>query len=210
MIKQVFKGKLLTRTKVKNNILKIWDKTLPDERFDWYKDAKEFAINEVAQIISLEHSNQPKYSTYNINKACGIIAALSPLKTWEQNKKIAIEFVLTENCGHIQQFKNKALDILKSSGTDEEILSILKGKKISSFYCNIRYPQQCTNITIDRHALSIALNTWITDEDYRGITQNQYDFFVDCYKLASQKVNVSPLLMQSATWVRWRKIKTNY
>jgi hypothetical protein len=110
----------------------------------------------------------------------------------------------------MKQFKDKAKRIIESDGSDEQILAILNGRKISSFYLNIKYPNKANNVTIDRHALSIALGYWVTDEDYRGMTANQYNFFVQCYTLAAMKVETTPLLMQSSTWVRWRKIKTEF
>lgn len=197
-VKQVFKGNTLTRTIVKNNILRIWDMTDEIERHDWYKNA-----NSLAKVLS---------DVYNIpqRKVVGIIAALSPLKTWEQNLVLARDFIINKDCGHMGMYLDKARDILNSSGTDEEILDILNGRKISSFYLNIMYYESANYITIDRHALSIALGYWITDEDYAGMTAAQYEFFVQCYILAATKVNVLPLRMQSATWVKWRKIKKDY
>ena len=118
--------------------------------------------------------------------------------------------MLTGDCGHMGAFKNKALNIIRSNGTDESIKNILSGNKITSFYLNIMYPDRISEVTIDRHALSIALGYWITEEDYAGMTDAQYNFFVECFTLAANKVGVKPLLMQSATWVKFRKIKKNY
>lgn len=195
---QVFKGQVLSRTRVKNNILRIWEMTDSSERVDWYGEA-----NEWAEILSSS-------TGISKSKVCGVIASLSPVKTWEQNLKIAKDMIMTGDCGHMKQFKNKAKAILLSEGKDKEILSILNGNKISAFYINIRYPQRKTEVTIDRHALSVALGQWIREEDYAGMTSKQYEFFSECYTLAADKVKVAPLLMQSATWVKWRKIKTNY
>lgn len=205
-VKQVFKGKTLTRTVVKNNILRIWGMTDETERHDWYKNA-----NVLAKIIA---GTMPAYNYQgkltNMRKVVGIIAALSPLKTWEQNLVLAREFLKSGTCGHMGQFVQKATDILNSSGTDEDILDILNGRKITSFYLNIMYYESANYITIDRHALSVALGYWVTEEDYAGMTAAQYDFFVQCYCLAAAKVDVLPLRMQSATWVKWRKIKRDY
>jgi hypothetical protein len=202
---QTFKGKELSRTKVKNNILKIWDLTETSERFNWYQDANDFCTN---FENSLELLHQPKNRIHSI--ACGVVAALSPVKTWSQNKKCAIKMMETGDCGHMKQFKDKAFRIMQSDGSDDQILSILNGRKISAFYLNIKHPDVANNVTIDRHALSIALGYWTTDEDYQGMTATQYNFFVQCFILAAVKVGVSPLLMQSATWVKFRKIKADY
>lgn len=198
MTTQLFKGETLTRTKVRNNILKVWEMTDQDERKDWYGEALEWA-----QVIATVNEVQ-------LSKVVGVIAALSPRKNWNQNLTCARDMVVTGNCGQMELFKDKARRILESDGTDETILSILNGNKIQAFYLNIRYPKDSTVTTIDRHALSVALGRWTTDEDYTGITDNQYAFFVHCYEQASDKVGVSPLLMQSATWTKWRKIKQNY
>lgn len=202
-----FKGEKLTRTKVTNRILKMWGLCEEDERFDWYQDANKFATHLAIKNVRI---GVLKKDSRLIPKIVGVVAALSPVKTWEQNKKIAVDLVETGDCGHMKQFKNKAKEILKSDGSDEQILAILKGRKISSFYLNIMYPHKANHVTIDRHALSISLGKWVKDEDYSGMTANQYEFFVQCYIGAAMKAKVSPLLMQSATWVRFRKIKRDY
>ena len=38
-----FKGQKITRTKCKNNILKIYNQTSEDERYDWYQEANDYA-----------------------------------------------------------------------------------------------------------------------------------------------------------------------
>lgn len=196
-MKQVFKTKQLTRTKAVNNILKIWNLTSDADRYDWYNEALTFAKTFTANELE-------------VNKFCGLIACFSPLKTWEQNKKLAADFWYTGNCGHMESFKSKGRQILASQGTEKEILKILKGAKISSFYLNIRYPDKAISLTIDRHALAIALGRNIGDREY-AMTAKQYKFFSDCYRHAAAKVNVNPLIMQSATWVIWRRIKkTNF
>lgn len=207
MVHQIFKGENLTRTKVKNNILKIWDLTGETERYNWYGEAYLYATTLAIDIELLSGTTD---TTANLNKAVGVLAALSPIKTWEQNIKCACQMILTGNCGHTKLFVDKAQEILNSDGSDETILNILNGRKISAFYLNIRYPEKANNITIDRHALSIGLGRWTTNEDYQGMTAKQYEFFVQCYILAAMQVGVTPLLMQSATWVKWREIKTDY
>ena len=205
MVTQIFKGTPLTRTKVKNNILKIWDLADESEKFNYYQDAHDFCKR---FENSLELLHQPKKLTHSI--ACGVVAALSPVKTWNQNKLCTINMLETGDCGHMKQFKDKAKRIINCDGSDEAILEILNGRKISAFYLNIKYPNLANNLTIDRHALSIALGYWTTNEDYQGMTAHQYNFFVQCFTLAAIKVGVSPLLMQSATWVKFRKIKKDY
>ena len=93
---------------------------------------------------------------------------------------------------------------------DAAILEVLKGDKISAFFLNIRYPDSAISVTIDRHALSMCFNQWLTDEQVRTMTPQQYKFFEECYRWTAAKLNVNPLLLQSATWVVWRRIKKQY
>ena len=198
---QQFKGKQLTYTKVKNNILRVWNVATNDDKFNWYQNAYDQAVRIVESV-----DNELPIEDSSIIKVVGVIASLSPLTKWSVNLEKAEEFVNTGNCKHIGQFKRKAKAIIESDGNPDTVCDILSGNKITSFFLNILRPHDSTFITIDRHALSIALGYKINPEDYQGITKNQYDFFVKCYVLAAEKVGVPPLLMQSATWVRFRKL----
>ena len=196
--KQIYKGEILTRTKVKNNILGFYLNSSQEDRRDWYGDAHNFA-----------KSLAGRYNI-SVSKSTGVIAALSPVKTWSQNMICAEKMIAVGQSHHMRQFEDKAKRILSSSGSDKSILAILRGSKISSFYLNILYPTNTENITIDRHALSVSLGKWTTDADYQGMTKTQYQFFVDCFKYTAKQIEISPLLLQSSTWEAFRKIKSNY
>jgi hypothetical protein len=131
------------------------------------------------------------------------------MKFWEQNKLLAAQLVSTGRAGHMKVFVNKALAIGRAD-SESDILRILSGKKIQAFYLNIRYPEKVINLTIDRHALSVALGHWSTPEEYTGMTVKQYAFFSECYRHAAAKLGVTPLLVQSATWLVWRRIKASW
>ena len=192
--KQIYKGEILTRTKVKNNILGFYLNSSQEDRRDWYGDAHNFA-----------KSLAGRYNI-SVSKSTGVIAALSPVKTWSQNMICAEKMIAVGQSHHMKAFEDKAKRILSSSGSDKSILAILRGSKISSFYLNILYPTNTEN----RHALSVSLGKWTTDADYQGMTKTQYQFFVDCFKYTAKQIEISPLLLQSSTWEAFRKIKSNY
>lgn len=200
MKKQVYKGTELSRTKTVNNIVRTYLEASETDRFDWYLDAHNYAI-----YLS---------KTFNVSVivASGVISALSPVKQWEQNKKLAYEFIKSRGAsgGHMKQFLEKARLILETATTEQDAITILNGRKIVSFFLNILHPNDESRVTIDRHALSVAVGFWVTDEYYSGMTKLQYNFFVQCYIKASQKLKVSPLLVQSATWVYFRKNKQDF
>ena len=192
---QVFKNKKVSRVRAVKNILAIWDESKEIEQYDWYQVAYENAVINTSGKES------------DVNKYCGLLACFSPLKSWDQNIKLANEYWLTGDCGHMKSFKAKAARIMASEGTENEILKILNGQKISSFFLNIRYPEKSIHITIDRHAVAIIFGKPLTDKEMSGITAKQYLFFSSCYRHAATKIGVNPLVMQSATWLTWRRLK---
>jgi len=195
--KQIFKGKTLFKTRVVNHILRVYNDSTFDFNTDWYVGASDLAKSMSAQ--------------YGVDylKVCGIIAALSPLKTWAENQKIANTFLAKGEARHTRMMTNKAKAILNNVDDNQvaSILAILNGNKIQNFFLNIAFPLGNEAVTIDRHALSICLNRSIVQKDYVGITDLQYNFFVSCFIEASDLANVRPSQMQSITWEKWRELK---
>lgn len=193
----------LSRTQVKNNIVRIWMKASPEDKKNWYKEA--FTIS---KRMSEDYD-------IDVMKVCGVIAALSPLKTWKKNIELAEDFLQTGRCGHMTTLLGKAERIvyLGDNPTTEEVESILNGDKIRAFFINIynhdnRIKDHADRITVDRHAVKIAtmINTDI-------VTKAQYRWLVQCYEYASKYIqrlegdpSITPQQVQSGTWCAYRKI----
>ena len=185
----------MTKTIISNRIIKMYHQaTIEETNRDWYTYENE-QINILAERYKLP-----------ANKIAGIHSALSPRKEWQLNKRIAIDLITTNTCGHMKVFVKKAKDILHTGTSDVDILGILKGRKISSFYMNILYPDSSNKVTIDRHAIAVALGRTATDKEL-SLTDKQYTFFEDCYKRASDKLGIRPSLLQSITWEAWKRLK---
>jgi len=202
MEQQIIKSEVWTRTQVRNNILKVWDATTENDRFDWYGKARNFAID-------LTFHNMPQVT---VTKACGVIAALSPMVSWKRNMLLAEHIIMNperwEKLGCLKSNARKAYEIINSlNGSEDAILKILHGRKTSAFFLNILYPEKAISLTMDRHAISIAMGRKITKDEtkYFQLTAGQYKFLVECYRWTAAKLGVNPLLLQSATWVLWRR-----
>jgi len=188
----IFKANKLSRTTVKNNILNTYRSS--KDNSNWYAEALEFCTE-----VAIDNKVQ-------INSVVGVVSALSPRKNWIMNKKIAVDLIKTNDCGHMKVFVQKARDCL-TSNTDKQILKVLNGKKISSFYLNIRYPDRIGTVTIDRHAIAVAIGRTATNEEL-SLTDKQYKFFEDTYKYTAQMLGITPQLLQSITWETWRVNKS--
>ena len=86
-----------------------------------------------------------------------------------------------------------------------EIIKILNGRKIRSFYQNILGFKNV--LTIDRHAANIAHKKF---DSKRRLTDKQYTEIENNYFKASRILNINPVLLQSITWQYFRTVKDQY
>jgi len=188
-----------SRTKIRNNILKVYKVSVNSEQNDWYREAHQFGV-EVSSFLK-------SFKNYDVtvNQVLGIVSALSPLKEWEKNKEIAVDFILTGDCGHMGANKRKARAILNCDGSDDKILEILSGPKTSRFYMNMMYPDG-TGVTVDRHAIAIAIGRTATNKE-QALTPKAYTFIEKCYIMTAETLGLDPLHLQSITWQAWKRIK---
>lgn len=189
-----FKGNILETKSAVKNIISVYNQNNGRYNGQWYYIAHTFA-DELAQLSGL-----------SIEQTSGIIAALSPLKSWDENRKLALSYVTKKKAGHTAKMVKKCHMICTTKDVSE-IADILNGNKITSFFLNILYPDQETHVTIDRHAISIVLGYSVTDNF--STTNNQYEWFVNCYRIAAKKIGISPVTLQAITWDIWRSDKKN-
>lgn len=182
----------------------VYTKTCVDNIIDAFHNGNRDDLNWYSRAYGLAHQMASQTTNVTVRQACGVIAALSPLKSWKENLSLAEQFVIQRKFeGHTKLCVHKAKRIL-SVDTMPEILDILNGEKIKSFFLNMYLYRENTGATIDRHAIEIALGKRITDH---RITLKQYQFFEKCYLLASNYEDVLPHQLQAVTWEYWRKHK---
>lgn len=127
------------------NILTALERVRPTSRKKdrlWYQEA-----NESAYFLQRRTSATP-------DQAAGIIAALSPAMSYARNLQLARTLIRTGDCNH-QYSSNtrKAQRILQGEAPTD----VLGGNKVRAFYHNISKPTTEGHVTIDRHALQVAL-----------------------------------------------------
>ena len=197
-MKQIFKGKELTRRKVVNNILRYYELS-NGAGMKWYDEA-----NELAQEVA-------EKTGHSLMNVAGVIAALSPQTSWELNKVYLVRFMrdglkAKANTG---ANKVKALKCLNAS-TVEEIKVILNGNKTTNFFLNILFPDVDGIATIDRHAVAICIQR---PKGAKAIsegvvlTDKQYLFFESCYVSAAKELGIKALELQAITWVSYRLVR---
>lgn len=176
-----------------SNVLAVYNGASADamrEGLSWYLDAHNFA-----RILDPE----------NVARAAGIIAALSPMNGWENNKRKAAQLYAQNGdgtgCGLTRNVA-KAVRIFNG----EKPLDVLNGDKVTAFYRTILDPTGDIDPVIDRHAFDIAVGER-TDEKRRGALSRKgvYNDFANVYREAARIAGIGSAQMQAITWVAWRE-----
>jgi hypothetical protein len=206
MKKQLYRGEMLTALKCVNSIIRFYNlatSTELTEGLRWYIDANEYC-RELAARFNI-----------SIHQAAGIIAAFSPQAGWTENKRYAVSFLINPKNilrSRVQVKKAKKILTLSSEADIYNAQTVADAAfKTKSFFLNILNPDVATDVTIDRHAIAVCLqspdHTFALDASYAKYTKAQYDFFQTCYIRAAAKLDILPHQLQAITWLAYRRLR---
>ena len=174
------------------NILRVFDAATPrqwQQGMTWYSRAHALAIE-------LDPA-EPR-------RAAAVIAVLSPLKPWKENARLArkayAEGGLTG--GTLGDHVAKVNRLLRDREDPDVVVS---GKKVTAFFEGIASNGRGSIVCVDRHAHDIAMGRRYSESE-RKINNNLYDAISRAYVRAAKQCGVSPMQMQSTTWVIWREV----
>ena len=193
---------LIDHEKMIYNISSVYrdaDKTQHAEGLLWYSDAQKAAHN-----IAVKY-DVPVYI------AVAVIAALSPNNKWARNlvnaDALIGAFVNGDGIDSVKvstyhKMKAKAWDILAARPSYNGAKDMLKGQKITSFFCDIMGE---FNVTIDGHARNIAYGERVgLTDDRTNIGVREYRALQAAYEEAARRVGLMPYQLQAITWRVWR------
>lgn len=191
----------MTDTPKVSNVLAVYNLASGREMregLSWYLDAHNYAH-------MLAGGNRGRFGhDAKVARAAGVIAALSPLNGWENNKRCArILFERNGDGTGLGLYRNVAKAEAIYAGADP--LDILGGFKVRAFYQTIHNPQGDFDPVIDRHAFDIAVGE-VTDDKRRATLSRKgvYHDFAHVYREAATIAGIGPAQMQAVTWVTWR------
>lgn len=168
------------------NIISTWNLATPeqiDRGRGWYPHARE-----LAELMS----------EGNVRAGAGVIAALSPQKSWEQNVRIAERsFEMGQVRGNVRDACVKAENIML--GFDP--LDILPDdSKTWNFFRCIIDPADPEPVVIDRHAHDIAVGEIYGSRD-RGLSnKRRYATIAHAYREAARRLDEIPSVVQAVSW----------
>lgn len=169
----------------------------------WYESA-----NIIAELLAKRYG----YSTAQI---AGVLSALSPQVLWETSvrdtERILIGFRAELPPKEItvstyKQNKEKCFRILEGK---PEVFSVedqfTKGTKTHAFYWNILAPTGTMHVTVDRHAIGVALASHRSDHLKLRITPKRYINLSMAYVKAAHVLGyATPATLQATCWVAYR------
>jgi hypothetical protein len=190
-----------TREVMAGRVQAFFDRATPELRRAgeaWYPDAR----NEAARLA--------KEYGISTQQAAGVIAALSPLREWAENKGDAERLLRSVVNGTadpaiaklLQANVDKAVAIAKGADP-RDVLWSGEGYKVRSFYSNISDPTS-REATIDTHMLRILLaDNSIRSKDYDKIAGNKgrYDAFRQAIFDVADKARIPPAATQAIVWL---------
>lgn len=146
-------------------------------------------------------------------QVAGVIAVLSPGVFWSYQIKTTKDFVLAvlagedvtgEGFAYYNRNRAKAVRIINGEDPDR----VVSGPKVTAFYRNILSKGTDDNVTIDRHALRVALGGDYTPNQISAFLKPYSDLAAQAYRLVAAALNLSPAELQAVCWVWW-KSRTN-
>jgi len=186
------------------SIIAVFEQATEDELnhgLTWYNEAKQ-----ECQVMA------DKYQL-PLRIVVGVVAALSPTNKWSRNLIDASNMlkVYTDG-GYVEStspctyktMRDKAWSILQTNPhSDDDVLFILKGPKISDFFACIMGHDVCV---IDGHAWCIANNDRRTMQEVPNIGKKLRCDIQAAYSEAGKEKGLTAFQMQATTWVTWKRI----
>jgi len=174
-------------------ILAIYDEATESEHIDgagWYP-----AANDIARLVG-------DIGGWSADAGAGIIAALSPQCSWDENIVRALAFANGETVGAFSDALSKAERI----AAGESPADVLGGRKVRSFYRNIVGHESA--VTIDRHAVAIVFGRSLSNAETKLLGRaGTYTVIASAYRAAARRLGIAPSTLQAITWLAWRRIK---
>jgi len=179
-------------------LLAFKNETKALEALSWYDYAGRFCAE-----LDKDHS-LPQGTT------AGVVAALSPLNTWECQVKFT-PGIISHAVQLLHEGKSPyhAIHLSFSSNKDkaarilcgEAPLDVLGGDKVRNFFRNLTGDWEA--VTIDRHAISITGFT-SKSADTGKLTSGVYSRLAFAFSSAAKSIGIAPAECQALTWCYWR------
>lgn len=139
-----------------------------------------------------------------VRHAAGIIAALSPMTTWEGNLRDAANLARRKRTTFTTYPANVSKAKLIRRGASPE--SVLGGHKVTSFFRLIYDPTNDYDVCVDRHAVKVCTeHQWIDDRESAQYLRVCYHNCAEAYRNVAKALGILPHQAQAISWIVQRE-----
>jgi hypothetical protein len=218
----------MTTNPLTRNITATFRAASPEDRVngrDWYQRARTLA--EYLASTYEPADGEDSWAPGAVERAAGVIAALSPRLAWRKNVEYAkmayrlfystpgVKHPLQSQAVFLQSIPTLKANALKAFRilSGEESDDVLGGPKVRAFYFTIVNPSDPRAVVVDRHAVDVAFGE-VLDDARRGVAlgrKGAYDSVSALYRRAAVVISRetgqewTPAEIQATTWTYWRR-----
>lgn len=147
-------------------------------------------------------------------QAAALVASVSPRMPWERNIEAAQVIYKAAKAGlapdnvkvcTFNANKRLAFQIAVLDKTADRAIDYLKGPKTKAFACNLA--GDYSQVTVDGHALNIAMSTSNSLDNTPSIGGKQYHYVAGLYQEAAIEISIEPAQLQAITWLTYRRFR---
>lgn len=163
----------------------------------WYFDVHNLCI-ELSQQSELAHISPVHVA--------GIIAALSPMRSWTDNINKAREAIKTGKARGLGHTVDTAETIWH--GFDPEVVISRTGNnpKVQAFFRNIAFPHTSEDVTIDRHMWNLLFDDLgVVEKAGLRFKSAEYQWASAQFKAVADEIGLLPHQLQATAWLAWRR-----
>jgi hypothetical protein len=182
------------------NILRVLHQATAEEvlaGLTWYRDS----LDHVVALVRDSYKRGELARMPRRRAIAGMIAALSPQKTWTINVRLVLQVLRTRDGGQYKFQVKKAVAI--ADGADP--LAVLKGPKERAFFECLFDPDHTQAVTVDGHAFSVWMGVRIYVTRVR-LSRRLYRIAAGDYQRAAKQVGLRPNQLQAITWLCHRRM----
>ncbi len=169
-----------------------------EKGFNWYQNAHNICVQWLGNysvLLSLDH-------------AAGILAALSPMQSWQGNIRSAETLLATGNCKGLGYAVTDARQMYEGAHPYQVLYEGGRNNtKVRSFYENIRNPDEVGTVTIDRHMIGLLADDPHILDSQRWISRQHHRWAKERFETVADEINVLPHQAQAIAWITWRRIQ---
>jgi hypothetical protein len=142
---------------------------------------------------------------FEFETVAGVFAAISPNNTEDGTYRGTVAILRHGMAARVSTYtRNREKAVRIRNG--EHPVDVLRGRKVTSFYHNMVYPDNRAVVTVDGHMYNAWRGErWALKDVAHRMTDKTYERVERDVKVLAQMLGLVPCQLQSVVWAKWRR-----